>query len=278
MRFRHLIVVFLLFESLYSGAEAEPIDCRRFYSTHTLRVLNQPIEFNFGDFGTSRGEAYRRKGSSFKINLPNNKIIDFVIPTENSDFYLLGVQTLEKALSQIPIWLLQHVDQIVLTNGASFVESVKESRERIQKMYGINFNDYPPGSIIKGEAEVYEFKKYIKLFRGFVYSRELGARFETLLSSPPEEILAHELGHLLAHSLFGSSEPSREYFLAKQKDGNEISVYGSFSLKEDFAEFIRNYIFGGKNFRNTHQARVEFLERKIKTDPEYVDFKFIVAK
>lgn len=56
------------------------------------------------------------------------------------------------------------------------------------------------------------------------------------------QIMAHELGHIVAARRFGTTKPPEGYAFGKQRDGVKVSSYGENSLDEDFAEAMAVYI------------------------------------
>ena len=87
--------------------------------------------------------------------------------------------------------------------------------------------------------------------------------------------IAHEMGHNLANSMYGSPTPpkgSKFASLTKRTKGEKIekhpSNYGMINKAEDFAESVRLYIETPSAFRESHPKRYTIIKNLIETGSE----------
>lgn len=105
---------------------------------------------------------------------------------------------------------------------------------------------------------------------GWAQKRE-GRRHSTLLkktiySATPTHTFWHEIGHLAALQLWGSTIPPMDWFVAMAQDRSHTTAYAQKNLREDFAESFEEYIKtdGGARTEGTREAyahRFAILDR-----------------
>jgi hypothetical protein len=90
--------------------------------------------------------------------------------------------------------------------------------------------------------------------------------------------IAHEMGHNLARSIYGSSTPdknSKFALITKQKKGTTKakieeppSLYGRMNKAEDFAESVAFYVTSPTSFQKSHPQRYNIINNAIKKGTE----------
>lgn len=80
---------------------------------------------------------------------------------------------------------------------------------------------------------------------------------------------SHEAGHNLAHELYGSSKPAKEYGrLLETTTEPPVSKYAATAPSEDFAEAVRVYVTDADRMKATHPERHAII-RKLMTESSY---------